>query len=98
MHFSAILSGALLVASVFAAPGNGKGSCHQKRGDGPNRPLYGESLSDAEVAKLISGYTYLLVNPGGPDFNKTAKAILTEDFQVFSDSILYLSGRPVSPR
>lgn len=97
MHLSTILSAALLVASAIAAPRKDKGFCHQKR-DGPGRPLYGDSLSDAEVKKLIDGYTYLLVNPGGPDFNKTANAILTEDFQVFSDSILYLSGRPVSPQ
>lgn len=52
-------------------------------------------LSASSVKALIDGYTYLLVNPGGPDFNATALSILTEDFQVFSDSILYLSGRPL---
>jgi hypothetical protein len=86
MRLSTIFSGALLAASAIAAPG--KGGWGPWNG-GPN------CLSPAQVKSLIDGYTYLLVNPGGPDFNSTANAILTPDFQVFSDSILYLSGRPV---
>lgn len=53
-------------------------------------------LNQASIDTLINGYTYLLEHPGGPDFNSTAEAILSDKFQVLSDSILTLSGRPVS--
>lgn len=53
-------------------------------------------LNDTGVNTLVNGYTYLLEHPGGPDFNSTAEAILSDKFQVFSDSILTLSQRPVS--
>jgi hypothetical protein len=94
MRFSTLLSGALVVVGVIAAP---NGGCRGKYcgGGWQDAPQGGEALSSDQVANLINGYTYLLEHPGGPDFNSTANAILAADFQVFSDSILYLSGRPV---
>lgn len=56
----------------------------------------GRCLNDTGVNTLVNGYTYLLESPLGPDFNSTAEAILSDKFQVFSDSILTLSQRPVS--
>jgi hypothetical protein len=52
-------------------------------------------LSPQQVQSLLDGYSYLLQFPGGPNFTPTANNILTPDFQVFSDSILTLSNRPV---
>lgn len=54
-------------------------------------------LDEAAVMKLVTGYTYLLEHPGGPDFNTTANDILSDKFFVDSDSILTLSQRPVCP-
>ena len=84
MLLSTLFTSSLLAAGALATP-PGFG------GWGP----WGSCLTDSQVASLISGYTYLLVYPGGPDFNSTAEAILSPTFEVFSDSILTLSGRPV---
>jgi hypothetical protein len=53
-------------------------------------------LNDTGASYLINGYTYLLEHPGGPDFNSTAMAILSDKFVVSSDSINFLSNRTVS--
>ena len=87
MQFTTLVTSALLAASAIAAPGGGWGPW----GGGPPK----NCVSPSGIKALVDGYTYLLVNPGGPNFNATANKILTPDFQVFSDSILYLSGRPV---
>jgi len=55
-------------------------------------------LNQASINTLVNGYTYLLEKPLGPDFNSTAEAILSDKFQVLSDSILTLSQRPVSTK
>ena len=72
-----------LVAGALAAP-----------------PEYGQQkpkcLDQASIDTLVNGYTYLLESPLGPDFNSTADKILSDKFQVLSDSILTLSQRPVS--
>ncbi|POS78538.1 hypothetical protein DHEL01_v203070 [Diaporthe helianthi] len=52
-------------------------------------------LTPAAINTLVDGYTYLLENPLGPDFNSTANKILSDKFQVLSDSILTLSQRPL---
>lgn len=70
------------------------GALAQGHWNGP--PPLGHCLNDTSVATLVDGYTYLLEKPLGPDFNSTAEAILSDKFQVFSDSILTLSQRPVS--
>lgn len=64
-------------------------------GYGPPTPPR-HCLDQDGVDKLVNGYTYLLEKPLGPDFNSTAEAILSDKFQVLSDSILTLSQRPVS--
>ena len=56
---------------------------------------YGGGLNATGVQYLITGYTYLLEYPTGPNFNATANAILSDKFFVSSDSINTLSGRPV---
>lgn len=53
-------------------------------------------LSNDDVQTLVNGYTYLLEKPGGPDFNSTANAILSDQFTVWSDSINTLGNRTVS--
>lgn len=63
-------------------------------GYGPPTPPH--CLNKTGVDTLVNGYTYLLEHPLGPDFNSTAEAILSDKFQVLSDSILTLSQRPVS--
>ncbi|KAL1877940.1 hypothetical protein Daus18300_002294 [Diaporthe australafricana] len=68
------------------------GALAQGRWSGPPHPPF--CLNDTSVATLVDGYTYLLEKPLGPDFNSTAEAILSDKFQVFSDSILTLSQRP----
>lgn len=67
-------------------------------GSGGHPPhYYPACLNDTGVNTLVDGYTYLLEHPGGADFNTTAEAILSNSsFVVESDSILTLSGRPVS--
>lgn len=58
---------------------------------------YGKNcLSDADVQTLVDGYTYLLEQPTGPQFNTTALSILSDKFAVWSDSIQSLANRPVS--
>ncbi|KIV97233.1 hypothetical protein, variant [Exophiala mesophila] len=56
---------------------------------------YGGGLNATGVQYLITGYTYLLEYPTGPNFNATANAILSDKFFVSSDSINTLSGRPL---
>lgn len=65
-------------------------------GYGPPPPR--NCLNQTGVDTLVNGYTYLLEHPLGPDFNSTAEAILSDKFQVLSDSILTLSQRPVSTK
>ena len=50
------------------------------------------------VDSIIDDYTYLLTQPGeNPEqFNATATRLLTDDFQVYSDSILTLANITVS--
>ncbi|EXJ87980.1 hypothetical protein A1O1_04907 [Capronia coronata CBS 617.96] len=82
MHTSFLVTVLALAASVIAQPWShwpGKHTC----------------LNDTGVAYLVQGYTYLLEKPGGPDFNATANAILSDKFFVLSDSINSLSGRPL---
>ncbi|KAG6368947.1 hypothetical protein INS49_003165 [Diaporthe citri] len=62
-------------------------------GYGPPPPR--NCLNKTGVDTLVNGYTYLLEHPLGPDFNSTAEAILSDKFQVLSDSILTLSQRPL---
>ncbi|OAG34461.1 hypothetical protein AYO21_11370 [Fonsecaea monophora] len=56
----------------------------------------GHCLNDADVDVLVKGYTYLLQYPGGDDFNATANAILSDKFEVWSDSINTLGQRDFS--
>ncbi|KUI70074.1 hypothetical protein VM1G_06552 [Cytospora mali] len=65
------------------------------RGPGPNGAAGYHCLNETGVATLVNGYTYLLEKPGGPSFNSTANAILSDKFFVDSDSILTLSQRPL---
>ena len=81
----------MLLSTVFTSALLGAGALA-----GPPWGNWGNCLSPSRVKALVDGYTYLLVHPGGQDFNSTANTILTPDFEVFSDSILTLSGRPVS--
>ena len=53
-------------------------------------------LSEATASDIVTKYTYLLENPTGADFNSTANTLLTDDFVVWSDSIQFLGGKPVS--
>jgi hypothetical protein len=55
-------------------------------------------LTKAVVDRIVNGYKYILTQPGvNPElFNATAERMLTDDFQVFSDSILQLANIPVS--
>ncbi|KIW96364.1 uncharacterized protein Z519_03433 [Cladophialophora bantiana CBS 173.52] len=58
-------------------------------------------LKSTDADYLVKGYTYLLQYPGGPDFNKTANRVLSDQFVVWSDSINTLGNRalgtPVYP-
>ena len=58
-----------------------------------------ECLTKDTVDTVIEGYKYLLTQPGeDPEqFNATAERLLADDFKVYSDSILTLAHRPVSP-
>lgn len=65
-------------------------------GGGSHQHPDGACLNATSVDALVAGYTYLLEQPGGADFNSTAEAILSDRFVVWSDSILTLSNRTVS--
>lgn len=89
-----LVAATLVLASTVAALPQGWGGSWGGRpsGGGGGRPW---GLNATGVQYLITGYTYLLEYPTGPDFNATANAILSDKFFVFSDSINTLSGRPV---
>jgi hypothetical protein len=57
---------------------------------------WSDCLSEATASDIVTKYTYLLENPTGADFNSTANSLLTDDFVVWSDSIQFLGGQPVS--
>lgn len=80
---------AATTAILAHRPENGNRPWHHNGGD--HKPC----LNETGINTLVDGYTYLLQFPGGPDFNSTASAILADDFVVWSDSILTLSGRAV---
>lgn len=86
----------LLVAGAMASPSWGPWGPGGP--GGPNGPPAGppNCLNDAQVQKIISGYSYLLINPQGANFNATANALLSDSFFVSSDSIDSLAGIPVS--
>ncbi|KAK7733974.1 hypothetical protein SLS53_007969 [Cytospora paraplurivora] len=86
MHISTITAAFTLAAGVLVQAWDGpKGARHHRH----------SCLDAAGVTTLVDGYTYLLEQPGGPDFNSTADAILSDKFFVDSDSILTLSQRPL---
>jgi hypothetical protein len=90
MRFSAIATTLALAANALALPG---GPWQNWAG----YPGY-QCLNATQVSKIISGYTYLLQSPGGPQFASIATSILdSSNFTVQSDSINTLSQRPVSP-
>ena len=65
-----------------------------KRAEDMSRDCVTQSIVDS----IIDNYTYLLTQPGeNPEhFNATAMKVLTNDFQVYSDSILTLANITVS--
>lgn len=85
----------LLVAGAMASPSWGPWGPGGP--GGPNGPPAGppNCLNDAQVQKIISGYSYLLINPQGANFNATANALLSDSFFVSSDSIDSLAGIPL---
>lgn len=105
MHFS-FLAPVLALASCVAARATSSGPSPRAWPASNLGPLFfgghggphgsRPCLNDTGVSTLVDGYTYLLEQPGGEDFNATAEAILSFQFIVYSDSILTLSGRPVS--
>lgn len=88
---SSILALPLLAASALAVPSWGPWGP-----GGPGGPQGPQCLADKDVQNIISGYSYLLVNPQGANFNATANALLSNSFFVSSDSIDSLAGIPVS--
>lgn len=88
---AAMLTGGFALAASTLGHGFGGGAGNWS-GHGPSP---GPCLNSTGVETLVNGYTYLLEHPGGPDFNSTAEAILSDEFVVYSDSILTLSGRSV---
>lgn len=84
MYATTLITALACVATTLAAPQSTDSSSNK------------QCLDQSTVNTLVNGYTYLLEHPGGPDFNSTAKAILSADqFVVYSDSINTLSQRPV---
>jgi len=69
-------------ATVFAIPQGPWSAWSGPHGHGGQ-----QCLNDTGVQALIDGYTYLLEKPGGPEYNSTALAILSDKFVVYSDSI-----------
>ncbi len=49
-----------------------------------------------QATAIVNAFNYLLANPKASDFTTTANALLSCDFQDFSDSINQLAGIPVS--
>lgn len=96
MHLSHLATAALVLAPAVLAtgPSGGRGGWGGWGGRYGSKPC----LNVTTVSELVNGYTYLLEQPGGADFNSTADAILSDSFVVYSDSILTLSNRPVSAR
>jgi len=47
-----------------------------------------------QATAIVTAFNYLLANPQATDFNATATALLSSDFQDFSDSINQLAGIP----
>ncbi len=86
-----------MVAGLAVLAGNVLAGSARHQWGPKGGPFYQEGcLTDDGANYLIQGYTYLLEHPGGPDFNSTASAILSDKFSVLSDSINFLSNKPVS--
>lgn len=96
--FITFISIVALASNVLAGGSRAKGTAAatswraQESGANP-RP---RCLTNAAACAIVTGYTYLLEKPTGPDFNSTAEALLTKDFVVWSDSIQFLGSKPVS--
>lgn len=89
MRFSTIFAAPLLVASAVAGPWGPPGG---NWGNWPGK----NCLADSDVQDIIAGYSYLLINPTGANFNSIASSLLSDKFFVSSDSIDSLAGIPVS--
>jgi hypothetical protein len=98
-HFATLITLMALASNAIAANpwGMGKGpaaaSSWKARETGTHQP---RCLTNTTASTLINGYTYLLEKPTGPNFTSISETILTEDFSVWSDSIRFLRGHPVS--
>lgn len=88
---TSVITATLAFAATTLAQGWGNWGGYGKGPHGAPVPC----LNQTSVDYLVNGYTYLLEHPGGPDFNATANAILSDKFFVSSDSINTLSQRPV---
>ena len=84
MKFSTIASLATLASAVTAAP----------QWSGWN----GACISQATATALVDDYIAVLSHTSTSygNFTQTAEAILADDYQEISDSILSLEGQPVS--
>lgn len=98
--FINITTMAALASNVLAVVpwASGKGSATMS--SRPNHETGAHSrprcLTNETASSIVTTYTYLIEKPTGPDFNSTAEALLTEGFTVWSDSIQFLRGKPVS--
>lgn len=84
MKYSYIVSALGLASSVFAAP------TEVRRSD------WSACIPQADAESLVDKYISILTHSDITTANATAQAILADDYQEISDSILSLEGQPVS--
>lgn len=92
---SAAIASTVLAESPWPAGGRSAAPSATRPHQADDYPWSG-CLSEATASDIVTKYTYLLENPTGADFNSTANTLLTDDFVVWSDSIQFLGGNPVS--
>lgn len=59
-------------------------------------PAWGNCLAQSAAEDIVNQYITILSHPDISAANATAQALLADDYQEISDSILSLEGQPVS--
>jgi hypothetical protein len=90
MRFSTIIASMVLTAiAVIASPVQSL-----------QRPGRGQCLHQSDAEKIVTEYIAILSHTSSDlgDANATAQALLDDNYQEISDSVLSLKGLPVSSR
>lgn len=93
MRFSFVAATLALASSALAGPLAARDNSWGNWGNGN---CASNCLSQATAESIVNQYISILAHTDATAANATAQALLADDYQEISDSILSLEGQPVS--